>query len=214
MGPFNVDELKAKKITKTTQVWCEGLDDWRNAEEVEDLKSIFTVMPPPIKQLVTIPPFRKDLIEVKGRKKRSWGKIIISLIVTAFLIVVALGFITNYSNDSGTPPSYEESLMTIAEIESFGPIDYLNADGTYNKTVLGDQIKINGQINNKATVTTYKDVVIEVVFYSKTNSEVGRENYTIYDFFEPNSKKDFTLQVKNYSNVETIGWEVASALVK
>jgi hypothetical protein len=27
-GPFTLDELKAKKITKTTSVWCEGMEDW------------------------------------------------------------------------------------------------------------------------------------------------------------------------------------------
>jgi hypothetical protein len=26
-GPFTLDELKAKKITKTTSVWCEGMED-------------------------------------------------------------------------------------------------------------------------------------------------------------------------------------------
>jgi hypothetical protein len=25
-GPFTLDELKAKKITKTTSVWCEGME--------------------------------------------------------------------------------------------------------------------------------------------------------------------------------------------
>jgi hypothetical protein len=30
-GPFTLDELKAKKITKTTSVWCEGMEDWNTA---------------------------------------------------------------------------------------------------------------------------------------------------------------------------------------
>jgi hypothetical protein len=34
-GPFTLDELKAKKITKTTSVWCEGMEDWNTAGSVE-----------------------------------------------------------------------------------------------------------------------------------------------------------------------------------
>lgn len=81
----------------------------------------------------------------------------------------------------------------------------VNADGKYHPNFLGDKLKINGVIHNKATVTTYKDMVIDVVFYSKTKTEIAREQYTIYDFFGPNTQKEFKLKVNNYSNVESIG---------
>lgn len=89
----------------------------------------------------------------------------------------------------------------------------MNATGTYKPNFLVDQLKINGIIENKATVTNYKDVIVEVVFYSKTQSEIARESYTIYDFFGPNTKKEFKLKVKNYSNVATIGWDLAGATI-
>lgn len=220
IGPFNLEELEIKQITTSTQVWCEGLEDWKNAGDVEELKCILQVQPPPFKKVVILPPILKTSIQENKNeitaetKNRSWSKIIAKSIVLIILIVMAFGIIASYSSNNNNTPSYEESLMTIAEIEASAPIDYLNADGKYYKTFLGDQIKIDGQIQNKATVITYKDVIIEVVFYSKTNSEVGREQYTIYDFFAPNSKKDFKLKVKNYSNVETIGWDVSGALIK
>jgi hypothetical protein len=213
IGPFNLEELKSKKITKTTQVWYEGLVDWKNAGEVDELNSILSSVPPPIKSFATAAPSQK-IKEIPDAKKSSWGKIILKSIVVTILIIVTVGFIANYSSRDSDTASYEESVMTIADVESSTPMEFLNADGKYHRTLLGDQISINGQSQNKATVTTYKDVVIEVIFYSKTNSEVGREQFTIYDFFEPNSKKDFKLKVKNYSNVETIGWDVANAIVK
>lgn len=45
-GPFNLEELKTKKIDRDTKVWFEGLEDWNNAEEIEELKSIFVSIPP------------------------------------------------------------------------------------------------------------------------------------------------------------------------
>lgn len=225
IGPFDLDELKAKAITKNTQVWCEGMEDWKNAGEVDELRSVLTVVPPPIKSFTTPPPIQKTPINsppiqetkqeiIPQTKKTSWGKIIAKSIVVTFLIIIAIGFIVDYTNRSNPSDSYTESIMTIGEMEAADPSTYLDATGTYKTTFLGDKLKINGIIENKATVTNYKDVIVEVIFYSKTDSEIAREQYTIYDFFGPNTKKEFKLKVNNYSNVKTIGWDVVSAVVK
>jgi hypothetical protein len=220
IGPFDTDELKTKAITKNTEVWCEGMEDWRKAGEVDELRSAIAVVPPPIKsfttpQLIQTPPIQENKQQIISEsKKTSWGKIIAKSIVVTFLIILSIGFIADYSNKSNGSDTYKESIMTIGEMEAADPATYLNATGTYKPTFLGDQLKINGIIENKATVTNYKDVVIEVIFYSKTQSEIARESYTIYDFFGPNTKKEFKLKVKNYSNVETIGLNVESALLK
>lgn len=52
-GPFVLEELKAKKITKTTLVWFEGMDEWKYAGDIDELKSILLVIPP---LLMNIPP--------------------------------------------------------------------------------------------------------------------------------------------------------------
>lgn len=50
-GPFGLEELKSKKITKTTPVWCQGMEDWKYAQDVAELKSILMIVPPPLKSL-------------------------------------------------------------------------------------------------------------------------------------------------------------------
>lgn len=47
IGPFSVDQLKSKKINRTTKVWCEGMQNWSNAETVEELKNLFITPSPP-----------------------------------------------------------------------------------------------------------------------------------------------------------------------
>ncbi len=47
-GPFDFKELKAKKITKKTPVWFEGMDNWKYAGEVAELSPLFILLPPPI----------------------------------------------------------------------------------------------------------------------------------------------------------------------
>lgn len=48
-GPVSHDELKqAQGISKETLIWFEGLDDWTPAMELEEIKSILGLQPPPI----------------------------------------------------------------------------------------------------------------------------------------------------------------------
>ncbi|WP_323768377.1 DUF4339 domain-containing protein [Marinovum sp.] len=50
-GPFDAEQLKQKakngELTGETQVWMEGMTDWRPAKEVAQLKDILATVPPP-----------------------------------------------------------------------------------------------------------------------------------------------------------------------
>ena len=81
----------------------------------------------------------------------------------------------------------------------------------YNENFWGDKIKVHGVVKNKATVATYKDAVVRVTYYSKTKTELGNKEYTIYEVFPPNSEVKFELKIENYKDVSTIGWDVIQA---
>lgn len=48
LGPFTIEELKTKRIKKSTLVWTDGLPDWIKAENAEDLNGILVSEPPPL----------------------------------------------------------------------------------------------------------------------------------------------------------------------
>jgi len=78
-GPFDIDELKSMKITQNTPVWFEGMEKWSTAGKIEELKSVFAVIPP------TIPSFSPPTSTPKGEKKIAPRKIM-GLSKNAFLI--------------------------------------------------------------------------------------------------------------------------------
>lgn len=52
-GPFSIDELKTKNITRDTLVWTEGMADWKRAGDVSELSDLWSSrsdLPPPIAQ--------------------------------------------------------------------------------------------------------------------------------------------------------------------
>jgi hypothetical protein len=212
IGPFDIEELKQKNITRDTPVWCEGMEDWKEAGTVEELKVLFASVPPPIKKNTAENKKQETTIIIK--KQSSIYKIF-KITGIVFLILLLLSLVVNILvSKKSSSSTYEESVMTIQEIEAASPLNYLQAAGTYNNNFFGDKVKINGVITNSATVTTYKDVTVRVNFYSKTNTLIGTEDYTLYEFYPPNSKQEFKLKVKAYNDVSSLGWEVINASVK
>lgn len=51
-GPFNLEQLKEQilknKLTPVTFAWKAGMSDWKAANEIEEIKSLFNNVPPPI----------------------------------------------------------------------------------------------------------------------------------------------------------------------
>lgn len=42
VGPLTIDQLKCRPVKTDTQVWFAGLDEWTAADEVHELKELFT----------------------------------------------------------------------------------------------------------------------------------------------------------------------------
>lgn len=90
-GPFDIVELKAKNITKQTPVWFEGMERWKTAGEIEELKSVFAVMPPPITSFSANPktaaPKTEEIDEDEERTILGMSKTTF-IIVSAILILI------------------------------------------------------------------------------------------------------------------------------
>lgn len=213
IGPFDFEELNQKSITRNTPIWCEGMEDWKEAGTVEELRNLFPTLPPPLKKNKVDAPNKEPSSDIKNSIYWRIYKIV-RIIIIIFLVIFGISIVSKFIDNESSSSTYQESVMTIQEIEAASPLNYLQADGTYRENFIGDKIKIHGSIANTATVTTYKDVTVRVNFYSKTNTLIGSEDYTLYEFYPPNSKQSFKLKVKAYRNVSSLGWEVISASVK
>lgn len=79
-GPFSLEDLKTKFITKDTPVWREGLADWSKAGALDELSSLFASVPPS---------FKKQPLPAKSNFRSS------RLIVVVLIIIVLFAWITN-----------------------------------------------------------------------------------------------------------------------
>ncbi len=245
-GPFTLGQLKLKPIKKETPIWFDGLADWKNAGEIEELQPLFNVTPPPLQQKSSKTNLQSPQAKVQetsrehepidendylltGVKRKSKKRRNGVLLITVLVVLIGGAFIYNEIQQGGSgysssgsssnnyegaySSSYQEEKMSIKEKERAYPTDFLSADGTYRENLLGDKLKVNGVIENNATVATYKDAIVRVTYYSKSNTNLGSEDYTIWEVFKPHSTTTFKLKIQNYSNVKSIGWDVIDASV-
>lgn len=219
LGPFDINDLKAKGIKKNTSIWYEGVSDWTTADKIEELKDLLkTTSPPPFETKQTPPPIKKPQTEQAAppkKKKNVVGTIFQAIGVFAALVVVAVIILTQFKKSGGTThtdlKTYEEKVLTVEEIEQADPAKFLDASGQYKQNFWGTAMKVHGTIKNNATVANYKDVVVEVIFFSGTNTELDRKQYKIYDFFPAHSTKNFELKIDKPNSCKKLGWNAVSA---
>jgi hypothetical protein len=225
-GPFDIENLKTKNITKDTPIWYEGLSEWTTAGKIAELSVLFAnATPPPFNASSSTPPPPNEPAgnhtSVKTKpasdKDNKLGVILQSIGAVGALIIIGMVIYGTMNKSSGgatstDTKSYQEKVMTVEEIERAQPAKFLSASGTFNENFWGDKIKLHGIIKNNATVASYKDAVVKVTYYSKTKTELGSKQYTIYENFPPHSEVKFELKIENYKEVNSIGCDVVSAI--
>ena len=68
-GPLTFEELKQEGINDKTLIWFNGLEDWTQAKNLDEMKSILELLPPPIEIS------KKNLSEELLHEERSKHKI-------------------------------------------------------------------------------------------------------------------------------------------
>ena len=85
-GPFTLEELKGKKISRETQVWFHEFKEWKNAGTIPELQDLFTLIPPSI---------QKQNIDVQFTTTKAKANNTIEILV---FISIVYWFIMNLAN--------------------------------------------------------------------------------------------------------------------
>ncbi|OGU96040.1 MAG: hypothetical protein A2475_01165 [Ignavibacteria bacterium RIFOXYC2_FULL_35_21] len=101
------------------------------------------------------------------------------------------------------PKTEEELRQELVEKELKNPKKYLKIFVERKDPFIGRAYLICS-VRNTATMATFKDIVIQVQYWSKTNSMIKKWDNTFYEFITPYSSKDCRIDLLKY------GDEVAS----
>lgn len=98
-GPYTIEELKQLTISKDSNIWFDGLDEWKRASEIEELQSILTVIPP----VFNPPPIKSSQeshkkLTVSDKSKLNFGTAGIVMLIIIILISVFYA-VNKYNGD-------------------------------------------------------------------------------------------------------------------
>ena len=86
-GPFDIEELKAKKITPQSPVWFEGMEKWKIAADIPELHVLFVVQPPRLEPITESP-------RPKNSAPRTATRQILGLSRNTFFVVLGVLILT------------------------------------------------------------------------------------------------------------------------
>lgn len=116
-------------------------------------------------------------------------------------------------NELNNEDIYTEKHMKASEVEFSDPSKFLTVESNHTKIENGRAFKMNSLIKNTAKYTSYKNPILEVTYYSKTNSILTAERYTVFEDFNPGDEKNFEFTINNYEGVEALNWNIVEASI-
>jgi hypothetical protein len=97
----------------------------------------------------------------------------------------------------------ERLRVKLLATEQRDPSTYLDVVGSYYRN-LSSQLVLEGDIESKATLATFKDPVLSVTWYSKTQTEIGTQQYPVNELLRPQSSAHFKLETAAPGEVASV----------
>jgi hypothetical protein len=106
--------------------------------------------------------------------------------------------------------NYEAVTLSVEEIEKKSPLLFLSVSGGDKKNLLGQTV-IKGNISNSAKMVTFKDVTVQLSFYSKTGALLMQDQEIIYDEVAPGSTIRFKSKYFSPKGTQDVAMKILSA---
>lgn len=137
-------------------------------------------------------------------------KIISIAVVSLFL----LSGCNNKVKEAATEKeNYQKATETLLEKEKKNPISFLSINSHDKHNLLGQTV-VKGSVSNTAKVCTYKDVQLELSFFSKTGTLLEKGNETVYDNIAPGKSANFKTKYFAPKGTDSVGVKIVGAKVK
>ena len=129
---------------------------------------------------------------------------------------LALFFVLLQSCDSANNQhptvQYEEKKKSLRESETDSPLKFLKIKGDYRTNIV-NQTVVEGEITNNATLVSYKNMHLSIVFKDKEGSVILKQKQVIDDVVKPGSSNSFKVKLSHVKDAHTVSLDITGAEV-
>ncbi|QIX59694.1 hypothetical protein HER32_00190 [Hymenobacter sp. BT18] len=106
------------------------------------------------------------------------------------------------------PLTYEQQRARLAAKELEYWPEFVSGSFTQHTNFINETV-VQGTVSSTASVATFKDIVLEVTFYSKTDTELGTRRATIYEFLPPGGSVHVKKKFATPANTHHVQYGIA-----
>jgi hypothetical protein len=105
---------------------------------------------------------------------------------------------------------YDQAKETLLEKETKNPLPFLLVNGSNKRNLVGQTV-VRGKLVSLATLAVYKDVNVELKFFSKTGALLETDNETFYEIIHPGESRDFKTKYFAPKGTDSVALKVVAA---
>jgi hypothetical protein len=126
--------------------------------------------------------------------------------------VLALLFTECKSANSQHPSAqYEEKKASLSDMEHDSPLKFLKVTGSHGGNLLSQMI-VEGEVTNKATLTSYKNVKVQLTFHDKTGAVLEKQVDVLDEVIAPNSSIEFKYKAGHIKGAGSVSLDIIDAV--
>jgi hypothetical protein len=131
--------------------------------------------------------------------------------LTIVLLLAMFAAACQSANNERPSAQYEEKKKTLEEIERESPLKFLKITGDHHGNVL-NQVVIDAEIHNSATLATFKDIEVKMSFKDKSGSVIEKDTKTLNELVGPGATKSVKIKVKKPKGTSSVTFDIVSAV--
>ena len=131
------------------------------------------------------------------------------LFVSCSILLFACGT----ANEQHPSTQYEEKKASLKDIEAGSPLKFLKVSGEQHGNLL-NQTVVSGEVVNNATLVSYKDVELLLIFKDDDNKVIEKQKQTLDEVMKPGSPTEFKLKLSHIKGASSVVVDITSAVAE
>ncbi len=132
------------------------------------------------------------------------------IIVAALVLINCVACTGSANKAKDDKATYEKQKISLAEREKANPADFIRVTGHDKKNLIGQTV-VKLKLESKAAVAVYKDIEVELAFYSQTGALLEKDSEVVYETLSPGGSASFKTKYFAPKGTDSVALKVLKA---